>query len=92
MRALHLAEQERAGGGDHEVAEDRAHQAVGGCVAVADEFGEGRDEGAEDDGQGRPASGPSSAATPRTLRIWSTAVASSSAIAARAARRPVRPA
>ncbi len=53
MRALHLAEQERAGGGDHEVAEDRADQAVGACVAVADELGEGRDEGAEDDGQGQ---------------------------------------
>ena len=53
MGALHLAKQERAGGGDHEVAEDRADQAVGACVVVADELGEGRDERAEDDGQGQ---------------------------------------
>ena len=53
MGAFHLAEQQRAGGGDDEVAEDRADQAVGGGVPVADEIGEGRDEGAEDDGQGQ---------------------------------------
>ena len=50
MRAFHLAKQQRAGGGDHEIAEDRADQAVS-VVSVVDELGEGRDEGAEDDGQ-----------------------------------------